>query len=242
MSASREDKEEKGQGCYVTTAIAAFIVVLFVEGLWPNVIPFTLFQFWKLDGSIGDVLKASWPVFAWGAGISFLFTVITRNDRDVNRNAEAILGVGCLFSAWAGVVEEIAFRWLIFYGQIIGYKVLNWLFFGWAGFEPFEWIYLHIEAPIANFVTLGYLETILFNGFGLSVGAALLTSNGKFRDEHIYQGLLGLINSWFIGMFFFYLMFQYGLIASIITHFLYDMFIFVVLYIDAAIERARGCA
>lgn len=241
MYASK-DKEKKRQGCYVTTAIGAFIVVLIVEWLWPDVIPFTLFQFWKLDGSIGDVLKASWPVFAWGAGVSFLFAILKRNVRDVNRNAEAILGVGCLVSTWAGVAEEIAFRWLIFYGQIIGYKMTNWLIFGWAGFGLFEWIYLHIEGPIANFFTLGYLEPILFNGFGWAIGAALLTSNGKFRDEHIHQGLLGWINSWFIGMFMFYLMFQYGLVASVIVHTFYDLFITVIRYIDAVVERVLGWA
>lgn len=239
LVSSREDKE-KGQGCYVTTAIAAFFVVVIVEWLWPDVIPFTLFEFWRLDGSISDVLKTSWPLFAWGAGVSFLLAILKRNDREVNRNAEAILGIGCLVSTWAGIAEEIAFRWLIFYDQIIGYKILNWLLFGWAGFGLFEWIYLHITGPIANFFTLGYLEPILFDGFGWAIGAALLTSNGKFRDGHIHKGFLGWINSWFVGMFFFYLMFQYGLIASIIVHFLYDMLIIIVVYIDAAIERALG--
>ena len=33
---------------------------------------------------------------------------------------------------------------------------------------------------------------------------------------HKYQGLFGLINSWFIGMYFFYLMFTFGLVAAIV--------------------------
>lgn len=236
----RDDEEEKGQGCYVTTAIGALVIIFIAKLFWPAAIPFKLFEFWKLDGSISDVLKTSWPVFIWGAGASFLFALLKRNDQELNKNAELILGVGCLVSIWAGVVEEVAFRWLIFYSQIAVYKMINWLIVGWAGFGLFEWIYLYIEGPIANFFTLGYLEPILFNGFGWAIGAALLTSNGKFRNIHIYQGLFGWINSWFIGMFFFYLMFQYGLIASIIVHFLYDLFIFVVVYIDAAVERALG--
>jgi hypothetical protein len=41
-------------------------------------------------------------------------------------------------------------------------------------------------------------------------------------------------------MFFFYLMFTYGLVAAIVVHFLYDALIFFVRYLDEVIERAQG--
>jgi hypothetical protein len=229
--------EKKEQG-YCSLAVGAFIVVLIVEWLWPDVIPFTMFQFWKLNGNLVDIVKMSWPVFAWGTGVSFLILVLKGVDYEERENAEKNFVVGFLTSLWAGVFEEISFRWLIFMDEIIGYKIVNWLFFGWAGFGMFEWIFLHISGPIANFFTLGYLSPILFNGFGWAVGSAILSSNGKFRDGHAYQGLLGFINSWFIGMFMFYLMFTYGLIASIVVHFLYDLFIDIVRYLIAI--SARG--
>lgn len=237
---SRQTSEKKGEGCYVYTAISAFFVVLIFEQFWPEVIPFTLLEFWTLKAPLMEVLQVATPVFAWAAGASIFFSVTQRNNPKLNANAEIILPMGCLISTWAGVFEEIAFRWLIFYEQIIAYKFINWLIFGFAGFGIAEWWHLHISAPIANFFTLGALEPILFGSFGWAVGAAIITSNGKFRNGHAYQGPIGFINSWFLGMFFFYLMFQYGIVASIIVHFLYDLIIYVVKYADAAIERKLG--
>lgn len=239
MSQSKDEKNKK-QGCYVVTAFIAFFVAIIFEQFWPDVIPFSLFEFLNFKGSLEEVIKLSWPIFLWGIAVTTIGSVMSRNKPIINRNAEAVLGIGCVISTWAGVVEELAFRWLIFYNEIIGYKILNWLFFGFLGFGIFEWLHLHISAPIANLFTLGALEPVLFGSFGWAVGAALLTSNGKFQDGHEYLGLLGFLNSWFIGMFFFYLMFSHGLFASMLVHFLYDMFIFVVRYIDAAIERKLG--
>lgn len=240
-SRRRKESEKKNQGgCYLSTAFGALVVVLLCEWLWPAFMPFTIFQFWVLKAPIWEVLLASLPIFAWGIGVNIVYSLKSRNDPEINRYAERILPIGCGISLWAGVMEEICFRWLIFMDEIIGYKIINWLIFGWAGFGLFEWFFLHIAGPVANFLTLGYLAPILFNGLGWAVGAAVISANGKFRDGHEYQGLFGWINSWFIGMFMFFLMFQYGLIASIVVHFLYDMFIFVVRYLDAAVERKMG--
>lgn len=238
MSFLRSNNDEsKAAANFISAIVGSLLLVFVVEWIWPNVIPFSLFEFWKLEGSIGEVLKASWPIFAWGIGLTIIHSLVTRNGEDHNRNAENILVKGCLVSGSAGVFEEIIFRWLIFYSEIIGYKFLNVILFGIPA-----WIFLHVTGPVANFFTLGYLEPILFNGLGWAVGAAIISSNGKFRDGHIYLGVFGWINSWFAGMFLFYIMFQYGLFASILVHFLYDMFIFVVRYIDAAFERALGWA
>lgn len=38
----------------------------------------------------------------------------------------------------------------------------------------------------------------------------------------------------------FYLMFHYSIVVAIIVHFLFDLFSFFVLYIDACIERKNG--
>ncbi len=194
-------RSEKSRSLLIT-AIASFITVILFEWLWPTVIPFTTFQFWKLNGSLGEAIWNSWPIFAWGGGITIARSLLTRNTRNVNQHAEIILGGGCLISILAGVMEEPIFRWLFFYNEIVWYKFFNWLIFGWAGFGVLEWIFLHFTGPIADFITLGYLHPFLFNGFGWAVGAAILSSNGKFRNEHSYQGVFGWINSWFLGMFF----------------------------------------
>ncbi len=238
FSFSLEEEGNKGQGCYVVVALSALVFVLIWEWLWPNVIPFTLVEFWNLRGSWVDVLKTSWPILLWAVIVSIVTSACTRNDPEENDLAEKNLFVGGLMSLFAGIFEEISFRWFIFYGQIIAYKVANFLFFGWLGFGVAEWLYLHLEGPIVNFITFGKMSHLLFSDFGWFVGAAMVTSNGKFRDGHAYQGCFGWLNSWVIGMVLFYIMFKHGLLASMVTHFVYDIIIFTVHYIDSVIERS----
>jgi hypothetical protein len=92
-----------------------------------------------------------------------------------------------------------------------------------------EAIHLHIAGPVANWATLGGLEEYLFHPSGWLVGAAMLSANTKFRDGHKYQGLLGYLNSWFLGMFFFWLMLTFGLPVAILMHFAYDLLLFVLM-------------
>lgn len=246
-----ESKKEKKPGCYLYTAIGAMIVVLVFEWLWPDVIPFTFTQFLHLNAPISEVLRFSIPVFLWGGVLSLILVVVTRNEPEMNQVAELLVPVGFVASVVAGVFEELAFRWLIFYNQIIGYWLTNQIFFavwGWIGIP--EWWHLHVTAPVVNFVLglpflqvfhLAELQPFISGEFlGWAVGAAIVTSVGKFRDAHVYHGLFGKVNVWFIGMFMFVLMFKYGLFAAMIVHFTYDLIVFMVIAIDAIVEKRRG--
>lgn len=48
------------------------------------------------------------------------------------------------------------------------------------------------------------------------------------RNGHAYQGWFGTINSWFLGLYFFYIMLTHGLLAAIVVHFTYDFIIFTI--------------
>lgn len=234
-----KSEKEQSEGCFVLVAFIALILAAIVCTFLPHkVIPFSLFHFWKINGSLWEALKISWIPFVWGAGFTLVVALCTKNSYHDNMNAEKHMLRGLLISIWAGVAEEICFRWLIFYGAIITLKFANFILFGFIGLGIIEHVYLYITGPIANLLTLGFLNDILFNGFGWAVGAAVTVSNAQFRDGHKYLGLIGYINSWFLGMFFFYLMFHYGLPAAILVHFLYDLFIFAVRYIDMVVERS----
>lgn len=237
---SRRITAEEKKRSYISIAISTLVFITIVKAIRPQTIPFDFFHFWKIGGSLIEAVKHSWILLLWGTGITTLVSVFTRNSREENRYAEDHLLNGLLVSIKAGVMEEICFRWILFFGAMVSLKIVNWLFFGWAGFGIAEWFYTHFFIPVANFFTLGYLKPILMNGFGWAVGAAVISVNGDFRNGHAYQGIIGMINSWFGGMFFFYLMFKYGLPAAILVHFLYDLFIFVVEYVDRVIERHRG--
>ena len=146
-----------------------------------------------------------------------------------------------VLSLRAGVMEEIVFRWLIFMWSIAAVRVLDWILGGFVFSHGLVWfLNEYITLPIADFVTFRLLHSLLTDPSAWFVAVGLIVANARFRDGHKYQGWFGMVNSWFIGMYFFYLMLTYGLLASITVHFLYDALIFTIRYVDRVIERARG--
>ncbi len=234
------DEKSKGKGLitWVLTAVFSLLLLLGVKGCFPEATPFDTFEFWH-DNLIIDGMLASWPIYLWGGVLTAIVAAVTLNKREINRNAEFLIIGGPIISAIAGIFEEMTFRWILFLWAIVTVKIGNFLFFGWLGFGLGEFIHMWIAGPIANFVTFGKMEWLLYDQ-GWAVGAAALAANAKFRDEHKYLGAFGWLNSWAIGMFMFYIMFTYGLMAAILSHFVYDLIIFTIAYIDACQERARG--
>lgn len=218
-------------------AILALITIPIVQYFLPNVISFRFLEFWTLKRSILEAIIISWPLFAWIITVNFIIALMKRNSPEINRKAELILLGGFLKSLQASVTEEISFRWLIFFGFIPVCKGLNWLTFSWAGLGIVEFLQLNFLGPIANYLSLGLLETFLLNEVLWAEGAAIIAANAFFSIIHRNRNLLNVISAWFTGLFFFYLTFTYGLIAAIVVHFLFDMLAYAVIYADAAVER-----
>jgi hypothetical protein len=229
-----DDKQEN----YLSKAFFGFFIIILVRWLFPDIIPYSLFEFWNMhDGGLMDWLITAWPIFAWAAGVNIIHYFFADKSRRAYMDAEKLFGAGLVSSLWAGVMEEICFRWLIFLSGIWGIKFANFIFFGFLGFGIPEWTQIHLWGPLANFATLGYLNGILTNPSLWAVGASLLATNAFFRDGHKYQGWLGYVNSWFIGMFMFWVLFKYGLVACITIHFAYDAIIDITLYCMRVVER-----
>ena len=229
-------KKEEEPVSYLSKALSGFFLILICSWLFPTVIPFETFQVWGMKGGLIDWVVSAWPVVAWGAVLNLVF-MLSRWDKRSHHDPEDILLPGIAISVWAGVMEEICFRWLIFYSSIVGLKISNFLFFGCLGFGVPENVYLWIVAPVANFFTAGFLHTVLYHPAGWFVGAAMLASNAFFRDGHKYQGVIGWIDAWFFGMFCFWLLFTYGLVACIVVHFLYDAGVFTMAFVEAVIKE-----
>jgi len=236
-----EMRDAHVQGFLLLGLIAALAVVG-MKHVWVNVVPYGFFDFWQMKGSLSDALWTSRYVLFWGVGITAFFSFITRNEPAENRQAEDNYAKGICISLMAGVGEEIVFRWLYFMLSICLAVIGNFCFFGFLGFGLVEFVQVKAMGPIADFFTLGLLHEQINNPANWTIGAGLLGANSSFRDGHKYLGFFGYVNSWFIGMFFFYLLFTYGLVAAILVHFLYDFAIFTVRYIDQVIERAQGNA
>ena len=241
-----EEKKQETPESYASKfwkkVLKGVIILPIIMWIWPSVVPFRFFEFWSIRGTVGEWLYATWPVFAWGTGLTILMAALTRNDWETNRYAERIIIRGAGTSILAGVGEEVTFRWLFFLNTIVSVKIANFLLFGFLGHGVPRWFHLHVFGPIANWTTFHGLQPYIFHSTGWAVGAAMLATNAFFRDGHKYQGLFGWINSWFMGMFLFWIMFKYGLLAAILIHFLYDFLIDAVRYVDAAIERAQESA
>jgi len=222
---------------YLVSALLGALWILFIKLLFPSVIPFGAFEFWDSKGSVSVWLLAAWPVFLWVALVNtFKASVSTAHARAWSGDAPFLFVKGLLVSAWAGLAEEICFRWLIFLSTIATLKLVNFLFFGFIGLGIPQWLHVHFFGGLADLTTMGNLHEWLFSPKGWAVGAAMLSTNSFFRDGHKYQGWFGYINSWFIGMFLFWIMFHYGLLAAILVHFVYDVIAFTVSSVGVAIR------
>jgi hypothetical protein len=231
-------------GCGVPFIIALPLVLL-VKWLWPSFIPFGLFQFWGIHGEPAALALDIWPIFVMGLIFQLLNIFLRRPYRDSFFGKPNIDIVGTpswlilkkkffAMSRWgllAGIGEELVFRWIFFYCGIIVWTVLNFCLFGFAGSGIPQWFFLHIAMPIADFATFGKLHSLLFAEYSWVVGAAILSANGRFRRGHAYQGVIGWVWSWYIGMFLFLVMFKYGLFAAMLVHVLYNLMIFTLLWL-----------
>lgn len=61
--------------------------------------------------------------------------------------------------------------------------------------------HMNVWGPLADWSTGGYLHDTIFHPTGFAVGSTMLYANAFFRDGHKYQDIIGVLNSWFLGMF-----------------------------------------
>lgn len=233
------DSKTSGGRNYIVSSISGLIFAGLVGIWWTDIWPWKFMAPWESKGELADWLNIGIPMFIWALAVSFLFDIL-RDTRSLQymrllRDASPaqVFSIGVIRSLWAGITEEIAFRWILPYTAIPGLLLINWLFFGFAGFGLNEWFHTTIWSPFANLTTLGHLETSLL-AENWVIGACMLYTNAFFRDGHKYQGALGWINSWFLGMYLWFICLNYGLIAAIIVHVLYDL----IIYTHAAIYIA----
>lgn len=233
---------------FIYAIVAAFglAIIWLVKSFWPENIPFDVMSFWNTTGSIKDWLTAAAPIFAWGVGVNIVH-LFRQNSGSANNpifarmvlpTATEVWIDGLKTSVFAGVFEEIYFRWIYFLTAMATVYFFNFLFFDWLGFGIPHWFFVNIWEPLADWTTLHYLHAHIFSEKGWAIGAAMLATNAGFRNGHKYQGFLGYVNSWFIGMFFFWIMFQYGLPVAILVHFTYDFLIFTCAALYVAAKRA----
>jgi len=238
-------EEEEGKN-YISSSISGLVWIGFISLFWADVFPWNFLDIWSRDTEVSAWFVHAWPMFLWGVGLNFLFDIFRDpQSRWVRRRHvkiytfRDIISYGFWRSMWAGVSEELAFRWILPYAAIPGLLIMNWLFFGWAGWGFNEWLHTAVWSPLANWSTFGFLEPSLM-AENWVIGAAILTTNAFFRDGHKYQGYFGWVNSWFGGMYLWFIALTHGLVAAIVIHFLYDFFIYVYAAVSVSVRRRFG--
>jgi hypothetical protein len=179
------------------------------------------------------LLSNAWPVFVVGL-VLFCLQVFLHKPTiallfapDEQTNFRAYLRSAGLRSIWVGILEELVFRWLFFFGCMVFWSIANYLCY-YLLFDNAlpAWFFSAIALPVADFATFHKLHTIFFAPqYTWIVGAAILSANGKFRKGHAYQGFLGWVWAWYGGIFLFLILFKSGIFACILVHALYDVFI-----------------
>jgi len=219
---SRRTQTELSEG-KTFSSIALGALILFAIGGWFGNWSGNergLWWAWSYKTDLFAGLTNVWYIFAWaflytGVAVAFL---IRRRKPSVNSASSQFWG-GLWMSVKAGVLEELVFRWLLVLSAPVLVTIVNAITFG-----GFRWLHLHILLPVANWATLGILEPQL-HASNWVMAASILWAAGAFRNGHAYLGPVGYVNSWFIGMIMFYVVFNYGLITAMVVHFVYDAII-----------------
>lgn len=233
-----QDRQREHLVTMIGAIIEAAIAVGLIVWLWPGGFPIDLGSLWWKDATFAEMFSSSWPVLAWGVVASLLAAMLSKKTVDHRIFAGNIYRSNLAVSVQAGVFEEVLYRFLYPVLYMAFLPVFNWVMFGWNGGGLVKWFYSDWLIPIANWATFyklsDYLVTIPW-----FIGAAIISANASFRDGHKYQGIIGLTNSWFIGMYMFFLMFNYGLVVAIVVHALYDIIIFTTDYFDTLWDNRR---
>ncbi|WP_336208880.1 hypothetical protein [Nonomuraea sp. LPB2021202275-12-8] len=206
------------------------LLVLLLEWLAPHVIPFDLSTFWAVEQPLWTAFSGSfllaWPAMAGGLLLTLVSLPRIRHvQRQLAWQGSAdgqVIKLGPVRLVLQSALEEILFRWLLFYAAIAGAVFVDFLVLGFADLHPVRWIFTEVFIPVADFATAGHLHQVLTE-HPWTVAAAMLTSNGRFRNTHGYQGILGWIWSWYMGMFLFLVMFEYGLVAAMAIHIAHNL-------------------
>lgn len=227
MLALKKDQDDDNNGCLLIAIPVSFLVICLIKWVWPDVIPYRMFEFFNWHISIVQLWQLTWPLWIYTGFVLIIQTtsILLEDDKYTIRyiwpSPIKLFVSGIFISFYAGITEEIFFRWLLFYQQIVAYKIFNYITFGLVA-----WLYLHISRPFICFVSRGSLSQILLTRPQWFIGGSILTSNGRFQDGHKHLGCFGYVNSWIIGIYLFYILFNSGLIACIIVHVIYDLIVF----------------
>src|SRR4051812_39099465 len=121
---------------YIGIMLFIFLIIQLIS---PTAIELPLFYYWRYEGILNGFLR-SWPIFLWGFIVTLPILILCNQDTLKNKNiwyAKFASNDSSLFQCFidsllAGIIEEINYRWLFFYSNIVVNKIMNVCLFGWC--------------------------------------------------------------------------------------------------------------
>jgi hypothetical protein len=175
------------------------VITSFLAGIWEEI----GYRWFFVCTAMISLVFLNWLIgsFAWITGIVVL-------------TAGAVIAV----SGWGKG------RGLFGFGLVIAGCVILYFALSMNHHDPVFWFYRTFTVPFVNFITFGTMKDILHNPaipplfiFGM------ISANGKFSDGHKYQGWVGQLNSWIIGLVMMNVVIRYGIGTAIAAHAIYDL-------------------
>lgn len=220
---------------------------------WPIFVFFALMQLAYIvkrlfPNKVDLITVVVYPVVEFLVRNDFLSSSFVRLNEEVTMtlNVDPLAGIRMRRGFWsslrAGVIEEIFYRWFWFIMLIPIVRVVNWLLGGFSGMGVPEWLYNQLFGPLVDVMTLHTMTDKMANPHLWYVGLAVLISNLVFGARHAYQGWDGPIRSFIFGLMAFFLLFQYGLMAAILVHFLCDLLVHTLRYAASESQRCYAAS
>lgn len=233
------DKAEELNEANKDSILLLLVTTLILSLLWipfRKKYPIDLSDLWWKHQPVLKSLLAGWPtylIFTVAFAIGELFGIGKQLMIPANKaEATAIYWVYLRLSARSGVFEELIYRWLFFVDAM---AMLYYLNFG----HLLERVFVKLLLPVVDFATAHLIHTELWSGKWY-LGGAIIACSASFRKLHRYQGVFGMVSSWYISMFLFWMLFHYGLLACIFAHTMYDILIMTTVYLKN-LQQLRSC-
>ncbi len=220
------------KGHFALGGVGCCFWIIFVRFALPWVsLPYEWGDVWFWEGSLGEMFRTLWPLFALGFGLNLVMMSLTTNPPGIDASELPVKGF--FVSLQAGILEEIVFRWIWLYAMMALVWVIDAVFGGAISrmlttYEIYNrWIAFLLQDNVDVWTKPG----------AWTVGMAVLLSNWKFQEGHLYQGPMGFVFSGIGGIVFFRAMFSFGLPLAMLAHVLFDIMVFLMVTADVIIEQ-----
>jgi Type II CAAX prenyl endopeptidase Rce1-like len=216
-----------------------FIATYFFFYLFaPQIFSYQYFDFWyKADfNGMFKFVTDRWLIFSTITISNIVFLIVSDKNRVFLSSPYNKLFAGLVSSIFAGVSEEIVYRWLLFFASIGTIAGTDYLTGGFVFGHGLIYLGFMFTKFFVNLATFGSLSNYIYSTNWL-IGAAMIVSAAKFREGHENYGPLGYWFAWYFGLFTQVIVFNFGILPAIVLHIFIDVIQDLLIFTDRILNR-----